>query len=57
MIDHRIRELRMHFGPGHRIYFAMRKGVPLLLLGGDKWSQFRDIDFARRILDQIEALP
>jgi putative addiction module killer protein len=55
MIDHRIRELRMHFGPGYRMYFVMRHGEPLLLLGGDKWTQLRDIAAARRILQTIEA--
>jgi len=55
MIDHQIRELRLHFGPGYRMYFVMRLGEPLLLLGGDKWSQLRDIAAARRILDRIEA--
>ena len=40
-------ELRVHFGPGYRIYFG-KKGdkLVLLLLGGDKGSQKRDIDKA-----------
>ena len=42
-------EARLMFGPGHRIYFA-REGpsIILLLLGGDKVSQRKDIRDARR---------
>ena len=40
-------ELRIHFGPGFRVYFG-REGaaVVILLCGGDKTSQKRDIDRA-----------
>jgi putative addiction module killer protein len=43
-------ELRMFFGPGYRAYF-MQKGevVVLLLAGGDKDSQFRDITLAKEL--------
>lgn len=39
-----VSEMRVHVGPGYRVYFT-RKGdtVYLLLLGGDKSSQQRDI--------------
>lgn len=37
-------EMRIHFGPGNRVYFMRRaKTVYLLLAGGDKRSQRRDI--------------
>lgn len=37
-------ELRLHFGPGYRIYFGVEKrSLVILLMGGDKWSQERDI--------------
>jgi len=37
-------EMRIHFGPGYRVYFTRRgELVYLLLLGGDKSSQKRDI--------------
>lgn len=41
--------LKMHFGPGHRIYFGyLAEKLILLLAGGDKSSQDRDIIKARR---------
>jgi putative addiction module killer protein len=49
-----VRELRVHVGPGYRVYFAQRGRVLLLLLcGGDKSSQTRDIARAQRILKEI----
>jgi len=46
-----IREMRIHCGPGYRIYFAQKGKVLLLLLcGGDKSTQSRDIAKARRVL-------
>lgn len=42
-------ELRIAFGPGLRVYFAIvGTDVVLLLVGGDKASQARDIRFAHR---------
>jgi putative addiction module killer protein len=49
-----IREMRIHFGPGYRVYFAQRGRVLLLLLcGGDKSTQARDITKAQRILKDL----
>ena len=46
-----VRELRVHFGPGYRVYFAQTGRIVLLLLcGGDKSSQKRDIERAKRLL-------
>ena len=36
-------ELKMDFGPGYRVYYAERKGELVVLCGGDKASQQRDI--------------
>lgn len=42
-------ELRIHFGPGYRIYFGVVGAeVVLLLLGGDKSTQPRDIKTAQK---------
>jgi len=42
-------ELRIQFGPGYRIYFVVvGADVVLLLLGGDKSSQWKDIQLAQK---------
>ncbi len=50
-----IYELRIHFGPGYRIYFA-RKGelLVILLIGGDKSSQSKDINLSQQIWQEIK---
>ena len=41
-------ELRIHFDPGYRVYFGRDGGeVVILLCGGDKGSQDRDIERAK----------
>jgi putative addiction module killer protein len=46
-----VNELRIHYGPGYRVYFARRGSAVLLLLsGGDKGSQTRDIRMAKQLL-------
>lgn len=45
-----ISELRIDFGPGYRVYFCQKgKQLVVLLCGGDKSSQRRDIERARVI--------
>jgi len=45
-----ISELRIHFGPGYRVYYlAEGERLILLLCGGDKSSQPDDIAQARHI--------
>lgn len=39
-----ISEMRIHYGPGYRVYFVGRgDAVVILLAGGDKDTQYRDI--------------
>jgi putative addiction module killer protein len=44
-----VHELRIDYGPGYRVYFALDGNrLILLLLGGDKSSQERDITTAKK---------
>ena len=48
-------ELRLHFGAGYRIYFAeVDDKIVLLLCGGDKSSQTRDIVRAKNYWAQYK---
>jgi putative addiction module killer protein len=48
-----ISELRVDYGPGYRVYFTRRGAqVVLLLCGGDKSTQSRDIAAAKAIAGQ-----
>lgn len=47
--------MRVHFGPGYRVYY-MREGsvLYLLLCGGDKSTQQADIKRARGLAKQVK---
>lgn len=48
-------EMRIHFGPGYRVYLAQRgKQIIVLLCGGDKRSQERDIEKAIELAKNVE---
>ncbi|MCY3598825.1 MAG: type II toxin-antitoxin system RelE/ParE family toxin [Gemmatimonadetes bacterium] len=57
--DHRsvgggVGELRIDVGGGYRIYYTIRNNaVVILLCGGDKSSQQRDIERARRMAGEL----
>ena len=49
-----VSEMRIHFGPGYRVYYTRRgKVIYLLLLGGDKSTQKRDI---KRAIEMARTL-
>ena len=50
-------ELRIHHGPGYRVYFKQRGNeIIILLCGGDKDTQQSDINTALRLASEWEAL-
>lgn len=50
-----ISELRIHYGSGYRIYFKqIANKIILLLCGGDKSSQNKDIEIAKKLAIELE---
>jgi putative addiction module killer protein len=53
-----VRELRVDYGPGYRIYFSQRgKTLVVLLCGGDKRTQDTDILTARKLAKELHHGP
>jgi putative addiction module killer protein len=58
--DHRnlqggVSELKIDFGPGYRVYYTQRgEQLLLLLIGGDKSSQVKDIAKAQQLAKDYE---
>jgi len=45
-----VSELRIHYGPGYRVYYTQRgRDLVILLAGGDKRTQARDIKTVLRL--------
>lgn len=54
-IDARLFEMRFFFGGGYRVYYSLRDNeIIILLCGGNKATQTRDITKAKTILNELE---
>jgi putative addiction module killer protein len=50
-----ISEMRIHYGPGYRVYFVQRgAALVVLLCGGDKSTQAGDIRTAKQLASELE---
>ena len=50
-----VRELRIDYGPGYRLYFVQRGArLIVILCGGDKSSQKADVARALKIAEEVE---
>jgi putative addiction module killer protein len=50
-----VREMRIDYGPGYRVYYVQRgKQIVVLLCGGDKRTQQRDVERAQAMAEAIE---
>lgn len=48
-------EMRIHHGPGYRVYFMLRAlEVVILLIAGDKSTQVKDIQIAQDMARQLK---
>jgi len=49
-----VSELRIHYGPGYRVYFTTKGDtIVILLCGGDKSTQAKDIAKAQKMAKEI----
>ena len=54
VIGEGISEIRIHYGPGYRLYFVKRGNtVVVMVCGGDKSSQSRDILKAKMLVKEL----
>jgi putative addiction module killer protein len=49
--------MRVNFGPGYRLYFSRRGSILIVMLaGGDKSTQTKDIKRAQKILKELARI-
>ncbi|QWE27388.1 type II toxin-antitoxin system RelE/ParE family toxin [Polynucleobacter sp. AP-Ainpum-60-G11] len=49
-VGEKVFEMKIDFGPGYRVYYTKHgQTLTILLLGGDKKTQARDIKLAQRL--------
>ncbi|MBK8807855.1 MAG: type II toxin-antitoxin system RelE/ParE family toxin [Bacteroidales bacterium] len=54
-VEDGIRELKINYAKGYRVYFKESDGkIIVLLIGGDKSTQQRDIEKAKEILKRLK---
>ncbi len=54
-VGDRIRELKINYAKGYRVYFIERESkIIVLLVGGDKSTQQKDIEKAKELASQIK---
>ncbi|WP_437560528.1 type II toxin-antitoxin system RelE/ParE family toxin [Acidithiobacillus sulfuriphilus] len=52
-VGHGLSELRIHYGPGYRVYFQKRGDTIIVLLcGGNKSTQAKDIKVVKRLAEE-----
>lgn len=55
-LDKYLYELRFNFGSGYRVYYTIKNNIIVLLIaGGDKKSQTKDIKNAKEILNKLRG--
>lgn len=49
-----VSELRIHYGPGYRVYYLQRGNLLIIMLcGGDKSTQAKDITLALKLAKEV----
>jgi putative addiction module killer protein len=50
-----VMEMKIDFGPGYRVYYVQRgRSIVVLLCGGNKSTQQKDIDKAKKLANQAD---